>query len=127
MNIQPFKMEQTDGSETSAFKNQTLGIHPKDYSQYSKHGESLKSRTVSTASGICHTINAICCYHGTVRTALSVLWVVYTTHSTCACVSARTYVHARVRVHVFVSLTLYIYIYIYFFTFAPCMLSHSLY
>jgi hypothetical protein len=37
-------MEQIDGSETSAFKNQTPGIHPKDYSQYSKHGESLKSR-----------------------------------------------------------------------------------
>jgi hypothetical protein len=34
----------TDGSETSAFKNQTPGIHPKDYSQYSKHGKSLKSR-----------------------------------------------------------------------------------
>jgi hypothetical protein len=37
-------MELIDGSETSAFKNQMLGIHPKDYSQYSKHGENLKSR-----------------------------------------------------------------------------------
>jgi hypothetical protein len=36
-------MEQIDGSETSALKNQTPGIHPKDYSQYSKHGENLKS------------------------------------------------------------------------------------
>jgi hypothetical protein len=34
----------TDVSETSAFKNQKPGLHPKDYSQYSKHGESLKSR-----------------------------------------------------------------------------------
>jgi hypothetical protein len=40
-------MEQIDGSETSAFKNQTPGIHPKDYSQYSKHGESLKSTLYS--------------------------------------------------------------------------------
>jgi hypothetical protein len=37
-------MEQIDGSETTAFKNQTPGIHPKDYSQYPKHGKSLKSR-----------------------------------------------------------------------------------
>jgi hypothetical protein len=36
----------TDGSETSTLKNQTPGIHPKDYSRYSKHGESLKSRTL---------------------------------------------------------------------------------
>jgi hypothetical protein len=38
------KVEQIDGSETSACKNQTPGIHPKDYSQYSKHGKRLKSR-----------------------------------------------------------------------------------
>jgi hypothetical protein len=38
-------MELIDGSETSAFKNQPPGKHPKDYSQYSKHGESMKSRT----------------------------------------------------------------------------------
>jgi hypothetical protein len=44
LHIQPLKMEQIDGSETSAFKNQTPGIHPKYYSQYSKHSESLKSR-----------------------------------------------------------------------------------
>jgi hypothetical protein len=39
-------MELIYGSETSAFKNQSPGIHPKDYSQYSKHSESLKSRIV---------------------------------------------------------------------------------
>jgi hypothetical protein len=33
--------------------------------------------TVSTASGICHTVTAICCYRGRVGTGLSVLWVVY--------------------------------------------------
>jgi len=38
--------------------------------------------TVSTASGICRTVTAICPYHGRVGTGLSVLWVVYTTHST---------------------------------------------
>jgi hypothetical protein len=37
---------------------------------------------VSTASGICHTITAICRYRGRVGTGLSVLWVVYVTHST---------------------------------------------
>jgi hypothetical protein len=38
--------------------------------------------TVSTASGICHTVTAICRYHGRVGTGLSVLWVAYATHST---------------------------------------------
>jgi hypothetical protein len=32
-------MEQVDGSETSACKNQTPGIHPKDYSQEEKYLE----------------------------------------------------------------------------------------
>jgi hypothetical protein len=31
--------------------------------------------TVSIASGICHVVTAICCYHGRVVTGLSVLWV----------------------------------------------------
>jgi hypothetical protein len=38
--------------------------------------------TVSTASGICHTVIAICRYRGKVGTGLSVLWVTYATHST---------------------------------------------
>jgi len=38
------KMEQIKCSETSAFNNQTPGKYPKDYTQFSKHGESLKSR-----------------------------------------------------------------------------------
>jgi hypothetical protein len=37
---------------------------------------------VSTASGICHTVTAVCRYHGRVGTGLSVLWVSYATHST---------------------------------------------
>ena len=44
--------------------------------------------TVSTASTICHTITATCCYRGGVATGLSVLWVVYTTHSTLKPVSS---------------------------------------
>jgi hypothetical protein len=31
---------------------------------------------LSTASGICHTVTAICRYRGRVGTGLSVLWVV---------------------------------------------------
>ena len=38
--------------------------------------------TISTASGICHTVTAICRYRGRVGTGLSVLWVVYATYST---------------------------------------------
>jgi len=37
------KMEQTDNSETSAYKFQTPGNHPKESIQHSVHGESLKS------------------------------------------------------------------------------------
>jgi hypothetical protein len=42
---QPLKMELTEGSETSANHNLTPGKYPKEYIQYSKQGESLKSRT----------------------------------------------------------------------------------
>jgi hypothetical protein len=38
--------------------------------------------TVSTASGICHTVTAIWRYRGRAGTGLSVLWVAYATHST---------------------------------------------
>jgi len=40
----PMKMEQTGCSETSAYKIQTSGNHPKERIQHSEHGESLKSR-----------------------------------------------------------------------------------
>jgi hypothetical protein len=40
------------------------------------------AKTVSTASGICHTVTAICRYRGSVGTGLSVLWVAYVTQST---------------------------------------------
>ena len=40
----PMKMEQTECSETSAYKLQTLGNYPKESIQHTEHGESLKSR-----------------------------------------------------------------------------------
>ena len=40
-------MELTQGSETSANYNLTPGKYPKEYIQYSNHGESLKSRIVN--------------------------------------------------------------------------------
>ena len=48
----PMKMELTEGSETSAYINQTPGNYPKGNLLYSVHGESLKSRifTVATKS-----------------------------------------------------------------------------
>jgi hypothetical protein len=46
------------------------------------HPSSWAHSTVSTASGICHTVTAICLYRGRVGTGLSVLWVAYATHST---------------------------------------------
>ena len=39
-------MEPIDGSETSAYNNQTPWKHPKEYIIDPKHGESLKSRIV---------------------------------------------------------------------------------
>jgi hypothetical protein len=44
------------------------------------HPSSGAHTTVSTASGICHTVTAICRYRGRVGTVLSVVWVAYATH-----------------------------------------------
>jgi hypothetical protein len=46
------------------------------------HPSSGGRTTVSTASGICHTLTAICRYRRRAGTGLSVLWVAYATHST---------------------------------------------
>ena len=46
------------------------------------HPSSGAHTAVSTASGICHTVTAICRYRGRVGTGLSVLWVACATHST---------------------------------------------
>jgi len=40
----PMKMEQTECSETSAHKIQTPENYPKENTQHTEHGESLKSR-----------------------------------------------------------------------------------
>jgi hypothetical protein len=46
------------------------------------HPSSGAHTTVSTASGFCYTVTAICRYRGRVGTGLSVLWVAYATHRT---------------------------------------------
>src|SRR5215475_10450628 len=46
------------------------------------HPSSGAHTTVSTASGICHTVTSICRCRGRVETSLSVLWVAHATHST---------------------------------------------
>jgi len=42
------KMEQTECSETSAYKIQTPGNYPEENMQHTEHGESLKSRRMHT-------------------------------------------------------------------------------
>ena len=42
------KMEQTECSETSAYKIQTLGNYPEENMQHTEHGESFKSRMFET-------------------------------------------------------------------------------
>jgi hypothetical protein len=42
----PMKMEQTECSETLAYKIQTPGNYPEESIQHSEHGQSLKSRIV---------------------------------------------------------------------------------
>jgi hypothetical protein len=48
------KMEQTECSETSAYKNQMPGNYPEDNIQHSEHGESLKSKILVYAHFILH-------------------------------------------------------------------------
>jgi hypothetical protein len=40
------KIEQTECSETSAYKIQTPGNYPEENIQHTEHGESLKSRNI---------------------------------------------------------------------------------
>jgi hypothetical protein len=46
----PMKMEQTECSETSAYKLQTLGYYPKESIQHTEHGESLKSGMIDVSN-----------------------------------------------------------------------------
>jgi len=45
-NYLPMKMEQTECSETSAYKIRTPGNCPEENIQHTEQGESLKSRTI---------------------------------------------------------------------------------
>jgi hypothetical protein len=51
---QPLKMELTEESETSANHNLTPRKYKKEYTQYSKHGKSLKSRYCSCSLSFDH-------------------------------------------------------------------------
>jgi len=50
------KMEQTECSETLAYKIQTPGNYPEESIQHSEHGESLKSRVINLFTVIDSTI-----------------------------------------------------------------------
>jgi len=51
----------TECSETSAYKIQTPGNHPKESIQHSGNGESLKSRIISSYSAIFNYLNFASC------------------------------------------------------------------
>jgi len=51
------KMEQTECSETSAYKIQTPGYYPEENIKHSEHGESLKSRVLSLKGAIYSQLN----------------------------------------------------------------------
>jgi len=69
------KTEETECSETSAYKIQTPGNYPKEIIQHSEHGESLKSRichlTMTQITGICLlTYQVKTCYTSTTHLCL---------------------------------------------------------
>jgi tRNA(Arg) A34 adenosine deaminase TadA len=53
------------------------------------HPTSGVQTTVSTASGFCHAVIAICRYRGKVENGLSMLWVAYASHSTLSVCTGR--------------------------------------
>jgi len=60
------KMEQTECSETSAYKIQTEGNYPEESVQHSEHDESLKSRIWKEL--ICGRVAG--CWYGTLTAIL---------------------------------------------------------
>jgi len=48
------EMEETECSETSAYKIQTPGPYPEEHIQHTEHGESLKSRRKNFADKVLH-------------------------------------------------------------------------
>jgi hypothetical protein len=55
------KMEQTECSETSAYKIQTPGNYPEESIQHLQHGESLKSRTFHVLYALYTDITRVVC------------------------------------------------------------------
>ena len=53
-------MELTQGSETSAYYKLTPGKYPKEQSQYSNHGESLKYSTEHISLESVEYIDIVC-------------------------------------------------------------------
>jgi len=72
----PMKMEQRKCSEMLAHKIQMLGNHPKETTELSEHGGSLKSSLHLNCTGLKY-VCGICCY---VQTTFSENWVFVTTH-----------------------------------------------
>jgi hypothetical protein len=54
-------MEQTECSETSAYKIQTPGNYPEENIQHTEHGESLKSRIYQYYSTFCRAAGGLYC------------------------------------------------------------------
>jgi hypothetical protein len=71
----PMKMEQTECSETLAFKLQTPGNHPEESIQHSEHGESLKSRMWVLLEGwrMIHKLTAVFCHLQALNININVL------------------------------------------------------
>jgi len=63
------------------FECAVVGVRSTCFGWY-LHPSSGAQTTVSTASGICHTVTSTCRYRGRVGTGLSVLRLAYATHST---------------------------------------------
>jgi hypothetical protein len=54
------KLEQTECSETSAYKIQTPGSYPEESIQHSEHGEILKSNLLITSPDYVETTFGVC-------------------------------------------------------------------
>jgi hypothetical protein len=67
------------------------------------HPSAEAHTTVSTASGICHTVTAICRYRGSVGTGLSVLWVAQALH-----VSGGTSTHHQKRIQLYLQYLVFV-------------------
>ena len=87
----PMKMEQTECSETSAYKIQTPGNYPKESIQHTEHGESLKLRIhfvyVSYTLKNYSLMSARCIPFSHIVREVCVFVCVFICVSVCLCVS----------------------------------------